>query len=112
MNQLNVNGRSVQLNQKGYLLSFQDWDENVAEEMANHDGLELSDSHWTAIRFVREFYQMYEVPPSPHILIKHVGEQIREWGCSRKDLEKIFPMGGCKHVCRLAGLPESYCHSC
>jgi sulfur relay (sulfurtransferase) DsrC/TusE family protein len=34
------------------------------------------------------------------------------YGCTKQTLREIFPMGGCKHACRLAGLPESYCHSC
>ena len=29
-----------------------------------------------------------------------------------KKLKEIFPLGGCKHACRLAGLPTSYCHAC
>ncbi|MES9960823.1 MAG: TusE/DsrC/DsvC family sulfur relay protein [Sedimenticola sp.] len=112
MNQLEVNGRTVPLNPHGFLVSFDDWDESVAREMAIHDGLELTDCHWAAIRFAREFYYEFDVPPSPRILINEVGEKIREWGCTRKTLEEVFPKGGCKHVCRLAGLPAAYCHSC
>ena len=109
---LEVNGNTVPLNEDGYLANFSDWNTDVANVMADNDGLELSDCHWVAINFLRDFYEQYEVPPSDRLLIKRVGEQIMAYGCTKKTLHEIFPMGGCRHACRLAGLPESYCHSC
>ena len=109
---LEVNGNTVPLNEDGYLANFSDWNRDVANVMAENDGLQLSDCHWVAINFLRDFYEQYEVPPSDRLMIKRVGEQIMAYGCTKKTLNEIFPKGGCKHACRLAGLPESYCHSC
>jgi tRNA 2-thiouridine synthesizing protein E len=112
MQQITVNDREIALNKKGFLVAFNEWDRDVAMALAEQDELELSDCHWIAINFVREFYGEFEVPPSPRILIKSVGDKISDFGCDKKTLESIFPKGGCKHVCRLAGLPESYCNAC
>ncbi len=112
MQTLQVNGRYVELNDKGYLLHFEDWNKSVAEAMARTDELPLTHCHWIAIEFMRDFYRKYEVPPSARSLIKAVGEQISEHGCSKRTIDKIFPKGGCQHACRLAGLPDAYCHSC
>lgn len=109
---IQIEGRNIELNAKGYLVNFEDWDAAVAEELAKIDHLALSRCHWIAIDFMRDFYRQYEIPPSPRALIKAVGEQIAEQGCNKKTLEQIFPLGGCKHACRLAGLPDAYCHSC
>jgi tRNA 2-thiouridine synthesizing protein E len=46
-------------------------------------------------------------------VIKAVGEKlIQNARCTRKALEALFPQGGCKQACRIAGLPDYYCHSC
>ncbi|MEJ1353702.1 MAG: TusE/DsrC/DsvC family sulfur relay protein [Candidatus Sedimenticola sp. (ex Thyasira tokunagai)] len=112
MQALEVNGITIPLNSEGYLESFSDWSEDVAQVMADIDELKLIDCHWVAINYLREFYHEYEVPPSDRLMIKSVGKKISEYGCTKKKLNEIFPKGGCKHACRLAGLPASYCHSC
>ena len=112
MHNLEVNGTNIPLNDDGYLANFSDWNKEVALTLADIDGLKLSDCHWVAINFLRDFYEEYEIPPSDRLMIKSVGEKISKYGCTKKTLKQIFPKGGCKHACRLAGLPESYCHAC
>lgn len=112
MQNLDVNGTVVLLNDKGHLANFADWSEEVAKVMARKDGLELSECHWLTIRFLREFYEEYEVPPSDRMLIKSIGDKISDYGCTKGTLNQIFPKGGCRHACRLAGLPDAYCHAC
>ncbi|MCP5406337.1 MAG: TusE/DsrC/DsvC family sulfur relay protein [Chromatiaceae bacterium] len=112
MYNIQVDGRDIQLNDEGYLVNFEDWDRSVAETLAAVDKLTLTECHWVAIDFMRDFYRQYEIPPSSRALLKAVGNKIYENGCSRRDLEKMFPKGGCDHACRLAGLPEAYCHAC
>lgn len=112
MRTLKVNERTLQLGNKGFLLHFEDWDDNVAKEMAAREGLELQECHWVAIRFIREYFTNYEVPPNPRNLIKEIGEKIDAHRCTRTTLKKLFPDGGCSQACRLAGLPDYYCHAC
>ena len=113
MQSLNVKGRDIPLNMKGMLRNFEDWDEDVARAIAEEDGLELSDCHWAAIRFMRDYYKEFEVPPSPKIMIQQVGHKMVEYGaCNNRKLNELFPEGGCKHACRIAGLPMEYCQSC
>ena len=112
METISVDGRELEFNQFGFLVDFDDWDEEVAKSLAKIDNLELTKCHWVAINFMREFYSEFQVAPSKRNLIKAVGDQIDEQGCTRKKLERLFPLGGCKQACRFAGLPESYCRSC
>jgi len=111
-NIIKIKGQEIHINKDGYLINFDDWNEDIAKEMAATDQLELSECHWLTLNFLRDFFREYEVPPSPHIVKKEIGEKISSWGCTNKTLEKAFPMGGCKQACRLAGLPEHYCHAC
>jgi len=112
VNTIQVGDNQVEVNKKGYLINIDDWDENFAKTVAENDHLELSECHWKTIYFLREYFQEYQVPPSPRVVKKAIGDKINSWGCTNKDLEKAFPLGGCKQACRLAGLPDHYCHSC
>ncbi|MGD2083232.1 MAG: TusE/DsrC/DsvC family sulfur relay protein [Chromatiales bacterium] len=112
MSELTVSGKTIPLNEHGFLVNFGDWSPDVAKAMAEEDRLELMDCHWDAFAYMREYYSTYEVPPNPRILIKEVGDKLDQRKCTKKTLDELFPEGGCKHACRLAGLPESFCYSC
>ena len=111
-NIIQVGQNQFTVNHKGYLVDFDDWNKDFANAMAETDLLKLTECHWAAISFLREYYTEYQIPPHPRAVIKAVGEKINALGCTKKDLEKAFPLGGCKQACRLAGLPSYYCHAC
>ena len=106
---IDVQGRAIALGPKGFMLNFDAWDEDVARALAAEDGLELQECHWKAIHFVRRYFQQHEMPPTPKVLIRDVGGQLHAYRCGYKTLKQLFPQGGCKQVCRLAGLPDYYC---
>jgi tRNA 2-thiouridine synthesizing protein E len=113
MSATQIAGRQLEVNAKGYLVNFDDWDEAVAESIAAEEGISLSDCHWTVINFLRDYYGEFEHPPSPRLVIKGIGEQLTlNAPCTRRTLEGLFPGGGCKQACRIAGLPDYYCHGC
>ena len=90
----------------GYLLNWQEWDEAVAEAIAEKEGLELSDDHWAVIRYVREFYELYEKSPAIRPLVKFLKQR---WGEEKGNsifLATLFPGGVAKQATKLAGLPK------
>ncbi|MBF0263826.1 MAG: TusE/DsrC/DsvC family sulfur relay protein [Gammaproteobacteria bacterium] len=108
-----VGETEIPINNKGFIINFDDWTEGYAKTVAKNDELELIDCHWKLIHFLREFYEEYQVPPSPHVIKTTIGHKIKESGkCTNKDIESVFPKGGCFQACRIAGLPAHYCHSC
>ncbi|NBC12270.1 MAG: TusE/DsrC/DsvC family sulfur relay protein [Gammaproteobacteria bacterium] len=113
MTAVQIAGREVHFNKQGHLASFLDWDNDLAEALAAEEGLELTDCHWSVINFLREYYAFHEIPPSPKVVIRAIGHEVsRHTPCTRKNLESLFPDGGCKQACRIAGLPSYYCHAC
>lgn len=113
MASLRIADRDLPLNRKGFLVSFDDWDQEVANAMAAEQGLVLTRRHWIVIGFLREYYHEFGHPPSPKNVIQAVGNEISPHvPCTRKTLEGLFPVGGCKQACHIAGLPEYFCHSC
>ena len=91
MYNIQVDGRDIQLNDEGYLVNFEDWDRSVAETLAAVDKLTLTECHWVAIDFMRDFYRQYEIPPSSVRCSKRLAIKFTKNGCSRRDLEKMFP---------------------
>ena len=113
MQTIQVQGTAIPLNSKGMLLNFDDWNKAVAKEIAKQDGLELTECHWAAINFLREYYHEFGVPSSPRVMLSAVGHKMSTTGkCNGKELKTLFPKGGCKHACRIAGLPREYCNAC
>ena len=113
MSTAQITGRQLEFNKQGHLVAFDAWDHEVAEALAEEEGLTLTDCHWKVIHFLRDYYATHEMPPSPRVVIKSIGHEVSEHvPCTRKHLESLFPNGGCKQACRVAGLPRSYCHSC
>ena len=113
MTRMQIAGRQLERSPQGMLLDFEVWSKEVAEAIAEEEGLALSDCHWKVIDFLRHFYAMHEIPSSPKVIVKAIGAELSGHGpCTRKHLESLFPNGGCKQACRIAGLPRYYCHSC
>jgi tRNA 2-thiouridine synthesizing protein E len=110
---MQVAGRELELNNEGFLADFHAWNQEVAEAIAKEQGLELTECHWTVINFLRGYYDELEHPPSPRLIIKGIGEKLTlNAPCTRKTLDALFPQGGCKQACQIAGLPDYYCHAC
>jgi tRNA 2-thiouridine synthesizing protein E len=102
--------RDLQLNRKGHLARFDDWSRDIAEALAEEEGLTLSECHWNVINFLRGYYTTHEIPPSPRVVIKTIGHEISAHvPCTKKHLQSLFPKGGLKQACRIAGLPDCYC---
>lgn len=113
MTTMQVNGVDVEFNKHGFMSDFHSWSKEVAMAMAEEQGLELTDCHWEVINFLREYYEDFETPPSPKQILAVCGERITgSITCKQKHLKEIFPDGGCKQACALAGLPRHYCNSC
>ena len=86
---------------EGYLVDRNDWTPEVAAEIAQRDGYELTEEHWSYINAAREIYEKEgTVPP--------VRQFAKRFGLSRnaKELYDLFPKGPMKMICKLGGLPK------
>jgi len=112
MTSINYRGREIGVDDKGFLEHFGDWNEAVCEALAAADGLELDERRWCAIRFLRSYYEETGVPPTPHLVIREIGDKLAHFQCTHRNIEMLFPNGGCRQACRLAGLPGYYSFGC
>ncbi len=103
---IEVNGKSLEVDEEGYLANLNEWEPAVAEVMAKDEGLELSDDHWEIINFLREYYEEYQIAPAVRVLTKAVGKKLGKDKGNSKYLYELFPYGPGKQACKLAGLPK------
>jgi tRNA 2-thiouridine synthesizing protein E len=106
---VDIRGRSIAFNRMGFMADFWSWDEQIAEELAEEDGLTLHEQHWAVIRFLREYYSHTLIPPPPQETLRVLGRQLAHYGTNGVEvLRRLFPKGGCRQACLLAGLPDYY----
>jgi len=104
--EIEVNGKTIELDDEGYLTNLDDWDETVANALAQQDELELSENHWEVISFLRDYYDEYQIAPAIRVLTKAVGKKLGPDKGNSKYLYELFPYGPAKQACRFAGLPK------
>ncbi len=94
------------LDNNGYLVTLADWNQQVAEVLASHEGITLTASHWEMIWLIREFYDSFQLAPSQRPLIKYVKERLGEEKGNSIYLLQLFPGSPAKSLAKLAGLPR------
>ena len=99
-------GRAIQVYPMGNLVNQDDWDHQLAEHLAQREGLQLSPEHWEVLDFLRDFYVQFGITPMVKLMIKHMRTQHGEIKSSRDYLYKLFPGGPARQGSRIAGLPE------
>ena len=103
---IEVNGKSLETDEEGYLADLNQWEPGVAEIMAQQDECDLSPDHWEIINFLREYYEEYQIAPAVRVLTKAVGKKLGKEKGNSKYLYELFPYGPGKQACRYAGLPK------
>ena len=91
-----IAGKTVQVNDEGFLTNPAEWTKDVAAEIAAEEGIpQLTAEHWKVIDFARAFGD----GKSPTLRQITGGS-----GISTKELFALFPKGPAKKVARIAGL--------
>jgi tRNA 2-thiouridine synthesizing protein E len=90
------------LDEEGYLIEPNDWNIEVAEEFARLENIELTEEHWDALLFMRQYYLESQIAPDVRHVMKHLA--IRLGPDSRNKIFELFPYGYVKQACRIAGM--------
>ena len=101
MPEIEVKGKVLEVNEEGFLLHPEEWDEDVARTLAKvEEGLEeLSEEHWAVIHYIRSYFEENNLAPMVRKLCKASGLPLRR-------VFELFPSGPAKGACKLAGLPK------
>jgi tRNA 2-thiouridine synthesizing protein E len=90
-----------ELDDEGYLVNPSDWTEDLARELARREQIELTDEHWTVIRFMRAFLEEHQVSPDVRFAMRELEAR---HGASRNRLFELFPYGYVQQACKIAGM--------
>lgn len=92
------NGMEIEIDEEGFLREPLKWNKEVAEALAEREGIEkLSDEHWKIVDFIRSYYIEFDTAP----LIRRL---VKETGISLVRIYELFPSGPAKGACKVAGL--------
>ncbi|MGQ0832281.1 MAG: TusE/DsrC/DsvC family sulfur relay protein [Microthrixaceae bacterium] len=100
MSTMTIAATEVEVNDEGFFVDPAQWTEEMASELARREGIdELTDAHWTVLRFMRSEYFEKGTGPTVRVLGKASGVSV-------KDLYQLFPKGPAKIAARIAGIPK------
>ena len=100
MPKFEIDGRSYEVDEDGFLQDPQIWNEVVALDFATTENVtELTEGHWKVIKYIRNYYLQFGIAPMIRKLCKETGYKL-------KDIYDLFPSGPAKGACKLAGLPK------
>ena len=51
---IELDNKSIETTEMGYLVNAEDWTEELATHIATQEKLELSDKHWDVIKHLRD----------------------------------------------------------
>jgi tRNA 2-thiouridine synthesizing protein E len=95
-----IAGAPVDVDAEGFLLAPEQWNETIAESIAQENGIaELTERHWLVVRFMRDRYLATGTAPSVRSLGKESGVPVKE-------LYELFPKGPAKLAAKIGGIPK------
>ncbi|MBY0578504.1 MAG: TusE/DsrC/DsvC family sulfur relay protein [Burkholderiales bacterium] len=106
MPNIEVNGKSYETDEEGYLVNLADWNMDVANYIAQSENLNMTDQHWEVIEFLRKYYDEFQIAPAVRVLTKAIGKKLGPEKGNSQYLYELFPYGPGKQACKVAGLPK------
>jgi TusE/DsrC/DsvC family sulfur relay protein len=94
-----LRGRTVHVDDQGFLTDASEWDEDLARGLAAQIGIDLTEAHWKVIRFLRaDFATQGETATARRV--QTLG------GVPVKEQFALFPKKPAKKMAYVAGLPK------
>jgi tRNA 2-thiouridine synthesizing protein E len=94
----NIAGKSILVNEEGYMTDFSQWDTNVGEALAAESEISLTPRHWEVLAYLQDEYRK-EVPLS----IRKIG---KSGVVDIKEFYTLFPKAPLKTATKIAGIPK------
>lgn len=99
---------SYETNENGYMLNPEQWTEDIGKEIADSEGLDLTDKHWDLINYLRdEYVNNGGNQPNDRNMVKAMKKKWDGEKVDSKTLYTLFPKQPSKQAGKIAGLPES-----
>ncbi|WP_416886400.1 TusE/DsrC/DsvC family sulfur relay protein [Marinospirillum sp.] len=103
---VSVAGKRPKLDPEGYLCQLTDWSPEVAQWLAEQEGIKLSDDHWAILYRLRDFYHTFELAPAMRPLTRYLRQHLPAEKTTSIHLMQLFGSSPAKMAAKLAGLPK------
>ena len=95
-----LGGKTLEIDEDGFIQDPELWDDSVAKALAETEGVnDMTDEHWKVVNYLREYYLEFNMAPMIRKLCKQTGFPL-------KKIYELFPSGPAKGACKVAGLPK------
>jgi len=101
-----MRSNSPETTDQGFLVNAEDWNEEVAQKLAEANHIQLNPEHWEIILFIRTYYLRFKYLPNARLFTKAIAKELGERKGNSRYLHRLFPDGPLKYACKLAGLPK------
>jgi len=103
---IEVSGKSYETDEEGYLVNLSEWNEEVGQELAKGESIDMTSSHWEVVNFLRDYYNEFQIAPAVRVLTKAIGKKLGPEKGNSQYLYELYPYGPAKQACKIAGLPK------
>lgn len=94
-----IAGREVHVDDEGFMTEYEEWNDELAKQLAANIGIDMTDRHWEAVNFLRSDYADQGETATLR-RVSTVG------GIPTKELFALFPKKPAKKMAYIAGLPK------
>ncbi len=92
---------------EGYLINPDDWNEDIANKLASEEDIELNETYWSMLNFMRNYYSEHNIAPDVRHLINYLATENQ---CEKREAKELifelFPYGYVKQACKIAGMKK------
>lgn len=99
-----MNTNQIYRDSDGFLLDPEDWDEDIAQTIANEYQLILTEAHWHVINLIRSCFGESGIVPELRTILKHLKLELGKDIATRKYIYNLFPYGYGQQGCKIAGM--------
>lgn len=93
-----IANQTIQVNEEGYLTDFKQWNNEVANQLAIEQEIEMTDKHWEVIDYIHSKFSNEEALSIRGIKKSGV--------INIKEFYQLFPGGPLKKATLIAGIPK------
>ncbi|HBT88812.1 TusE/DsrC/DsvC family sulfur relay protein [Desulfobacter sp.] len=97
---LEFNGKTFEIDEDGFLLDYNMYNEEWVEYVKSQEGIdEMTEEHWQLVKVLQDYYEKNGIAPMVRVLSKLTKFKL-------KHIYELFPSGPGKGACKMAGLPK------
>jgi tRNA 2-thiouridine synthesizing protein E len=98
--------RETKFDKDGYLFNLDDWNPEIAHEIAAQENISLTLAHWEIINLLQQFYREFEISPAMRAFVKYTEKKLGPEKGKSIYLLQLFPPSPAKIASKIAGLPR------